>query len=752
VANEGTFGRKTFGEAAAQFGGPTVTGGTQIGVEDSAVGSESTTLTTAFSGAFAVEDSAVGSESYVLVQPTPSIGVAVRVEIHDPSTHALIEILENAYNVGYEVAANQASIAHFSLPRDDAKWSAIQAFREVWLYDAYGDIVDVFRVMPFQELHNDSGTTAVVNCEGYASVLQDDLVSDELIWTNQTVTTILTDLLAYQATPRVTLGTVDPVLNIVVGGFRVAYDNVMKGCWEVRNLTGGYISVDPVAGNPAQRRLNLRADPGQDIGQRVWTGYNLRAIGKTTDPTQAVTKLFPLGRGEGRNQQRPSTDILLAQTVTFVAGGAGRSTLTIADAYSRYKGWTGAGQPLPTAQTALDTRTRPITVRRNGLNDSANWEQGSSERELRSKTNGYNPGGSWVIDYVHADYLIADDTIGTYGTIAQALPEKRFETSLDLIRASRNVLDAVKQSRVTYTVSVADIARVYPTESFERLHLHDRIQVVDTAIALFTKLRIVRLAYADMWRPDTLTITVGSIEPTVEEIRLRDRQRSYETMGDGATVMWVDSFEDNVDGTHPYTRDIYIPPDAVSVNKIACNVRMKPYRYYVSSTSSGGSVISSSTGGAQSPTSTSNSPGHGHTVTSQPANTGVASPPISDGHWHGYNDASAQLTAGESIFHTHVVTLAAHQHTTDTTHGHSITAGIVETTTPGTLQVDVDGNVAHFGATSVQELDLTPFLSKNTDGTIERGWHTVRFSSGVGRVQGSIVVQVFLMSRGKVSG
>lgn len=265
MANEGTFGRKTFGEADARFGGPTGAVGTQVGVEDSAVGSETTSLTTAFSSSFIVTDSAVGTESYVLAQPTPSVGAAVRVEIHDPTTQALIEILENAYSVSYETAANQSPIAAFSLPRDDVKWSAVIAFREVWIYDAYGQLVDIFRVMPFQEFHDDGGQRAVVRCEGFATVLQDDLVSDELIWTNQTVTTILTDLLAYQATPRVTLGTVDASLNIVVGGFRVAYDNVMKGCWEVRNLTGGYISVDPVIGTPTQRKLNLRASPGQDI-------------------------------------------------------------------------------------------------------------------------------------------------------------------------------------------------------------------------------------------------------------------------------------------------------------------------------------------------------------------------------------------------------------------------------------------------------------------------------------------------------
>jgi hypothetical protein len=68
------------------------------------------------------------------------------------------------------------------------------------------------------------------------------------------------------------------------------------------------------------------------------------------------------------------------------------------------------------------------------------------------------------------------------------------------------------------------------------------------------------------------------------------------------------------------------------------------------------------------------------------------------------------------------------------------------------LQVDVDGNVASFGPTNLQELDLTPLLTKDPGGKITRGWHTVTFSAGNGRVQGSIVVQVFLQSRGVVAG
>lgn len=177
-----------------------------------------------------------------------------------------------------------------------------RVFREVWIYDALGTLVDLFRIMPFQELHDESRAEAVVKCSGFATVLQDNIVPAEVTWTNKTVTQIVTDLLAYQSVARVSLGTIDAALNITVAGYRVSFDNLMKACWELRNVVGGYISVDPVAGTPTRRQLNLRATVGQDIGQRVQKGFNLRGVGKATDPTEAVTKIYALGRGEGNNQ------------------------------------------------------------------------------------------------------------------------------------------------------------------------------------------------------------------------------------------------------------------------------------------------------------------------------------------------------------------------------------------------------------------------------------------------------------------
>jgi hypothetical protein len=731
-----------------------------------------------------------------------------RVEIHDKATQALIEILERAYGISYDLQTNAASAGSFMLPRDDPKWSVIAAYQETWIYNDADELIDIFRIASVQERREDRGTLGMVKLEGFACALQDDFIADEQIYTNQTVTAILTALLAFQAVARVTLGTVDAALDKVIST-RASNVNVMRACWEVRNVVGGFISVDPVAGTPATRKLNLRVDPGQDIGQRIHKGLNLRGLSKATESQSVITKIFPLGRGEGRNQQRPSSDKLMAQPATFTLVGASRSLLVLTDLYSRYKGWTAAGAALPTGVDANDTRSRPLKVWRAAVDETANFEQGADERTLRSKVNDYNPGaGAWTLDYVHADYLIADDTVGTYGTIGNAFTDKTLENSEALVRSARTYIAGVKSPRVSHEVQVIDLARIYPTESFERLHLHDKVNIYDPDLSVTTKDRVVAVRYGDMLDPSTYQIVVTNVE--LAELNSRaaqvaDRIRKYEQQADGATtLLGPDSFEDNVDATHPYTRNIEIPSDAISVLSVKLRMRTKAYRYYVSAANSadgGGATPTSSTdtftlGGASpsdsgsSGTASTGSDSTGssaHTTDAQGVHDHTGSTAHSTAnHDHG-NAANTLVTTtigfghdnvGSGGSHSHNVNSHSHghshtgpAHTHTIGHGHSVpghahtvtisvhthvitlTPGIIETTTPTSMEVKVDGVVASAAAVSLDDFDLTPYLTKNTDGTIVRGLHTVTFTpNGVGRVQATIKGVVFLQSRGQIVG
>lgn len=730
----------------------------------------------------------------------------MRVELREKGTSALIDVLERAYNVGYDLELNKASVCHFSLPRDDPKWSGLTAFREIWLYGADDRLVDVFRLMPSRERRSGGGLEAEVVADGWATVLQDDVVQGEVVHTNQTVTAILTDLLARQGVVRVNATpVVDASLNLTIT-VRFAWDNLMAAAWAVRNVVGGYISVEPDGADPTIRKLYLRASPGTDIGKRVHKGFNLSEIAKRSDPTEVVTRLFALGRGEGVNQQKLSTDLLTAQAATFALSAGNRSTLTIDGLYSRYKGWTAAGAALPNGSDASDTRTRTLKVYRSAVDDSANWEQGADERTLRSTVNDYNPGaGPWTLDYVHADYVKADAEAATYGVVTRPWAEKSHENSAALLNAARQVLTLAKTPRVTYELKVVDLARQYPSESFERLGLGDQLNVWDPDLGITMKDRIVRIRYGDIDKPESYEIALSNGLAEDQVVTLARRQRQYETMPDGATNIWTDIFEDNLDATHPYERRIYIPADAVQVNKMEVSYESKPYRYYVSaaggssadnsqaSSSSSSDANTSMTGthanategthGTHTGTHSAHA-GHGtHTGTHAAHNAVADISMITHDHGgavlaEGYSDSHTHNTHADHVFdhsvwnhathsdhtlshsdHSYANHVLTHTHGIAHTHLHqhtitvTLTPGIVETTTATAVTLEVDGTVVSGTPTSRTDFDLTPYLSRNTDGSIVRGWHTLKLTPNANsRIQGAIVEVVFLQSRGILKG
>jgi len=133
----------------------------------------------------------------------------------------------------------------------------------------------------------------------------------------------------------------------------------------------------------------------------------------------------------------------------------------------------------------------------------------------------------------------------------------------------------------------------------------------------------------------------------------------------------------------------------------------------------------------------------------------------SAGHSHPQNAHNHVVSIGSHSHtldtgHSHTLN-TSHSHSTDTTHSHSVTTtltpGIVETTTPSTMELKVDWAVASATASSLSEFDLTPYLSKDADGDIVRGWHSLTFTPPViGRIQANVVTQVFLQARGVVAG
>lgn len=222
---------------------------------------------------------------------------------------------------------------------------------------------------------------------------------------------------------------------------------------------------------------------------------------------------------------------------------------------------------------------------------------------------------------------------------------------------------------------------------------------------------------------------------------------------------WVEHFEDNIDAGHPYSANFYIPTQTLTVSQLLLSWKNLSYRYYVSAAASSSAtqagphahpisqftnVNTGSAGSLSSPTST-DTPTSGNQLTLHThVTSGVTSGTESTNHAH-------QVSHGHTInnVHFHSQTQPTATDNDNPAHTHQIstnvtlTPGIVETTSAGTLQLKVDGNVAST-ALNATDFDITSYLTKDANGLPTTGWHTLVFTPNQNaRIQADLVSQVY---------
>jgi hypothetical protein len=130
-------------------------------------------------------------------------------------------------------------------------------------------------------------------------------------------------------------------------------------------------------------------------------------------------------------------------------------------------------------------------------------------------------------------------------------------------------------------------------------------------------------------------------------------------------------------------------------------------------------------------------PGHSHTVT-------IAS------HTHSVSvsDHTHNVTVPG---HTHSVSIPSHTHNVDIPdHTHEIEWGIYTLDRlPTAVTIKVDGNTVPYTKISAEHLDLIPYLTKEVEDRVKRGWHTVEITpNDLGRITAQVTTQFFIQSRG----
>ena len=160
------------------------------------------------------------------------------------------------------------------------------------------------------------------------------------------ITTILTEMLAYQEVESVVLGGVAPELD-VVHAITIPWSTIWDACKEVQKVVGGYLYIDVNPDDHLERRLWLANTTGSPAGKQIRLGKNLTGVRHLTDYHDYANRLYPLGNSDLLLSTKSYTR---ADFIAEVESAGGYHYRFLPD-YQAYDDWTGLGGTLPAGMT-----------------------------------------------------------------------------------------------------------------------------------------------------------------------------------------------------------------------------------------------------------------------------------------------------------------------------------------------------------------------------------------------------------------
>lgn len=205
--------------------------------------------------------------------------------------------LENAYDISYDLKLNELWTCKFKLPRDDKKTKHCEIFNFVELFDG-DDRVELFRILP-NILTREETPYIEYECEHVLATLLDDVmfkyhqIGNVGIYTDRVIRYVLDR----QAVKRWQLIQCD-------------FKRQFEYKWENENLLAALFSIPKPFVDKYKWEFDTTSYPWGLSLKRLDEKYkadiqyrkNMQNIEKTVDPTNLVTRVYPLGYGEGDNQ------------------------------------------------------------------------------------------------------------------------------------------------------------------------------------------------------------------------------------------------------------------------------------------------------------------------------------------------------------------------------------------------------------------------------------------------------------------
>ena len=632
------------------------------------------------------------------------------IELFDRVTRRRAAILENAYGGSEQQRINALWYLSFTLPCDDPKNKYCRPFHYV-----RRDGGELYRIMPSDVSVDETGGVTY-QCEHVLATLIDNILFGYHVVGN--LGTYTADVIRYVLNHQL-------VKNWVLD--ECDFRNQFEYGWEQESLLSALFSVaTPLAGKYIWRtdtsaypwRISLKRLDTTGLPELyVRRKHNLTAYQKGSDPQQLVTRLYPLGYGEGVNQLG----------IASVNGGVPylQSPKSITDRYGVIeRAWIDRRYEDPeslkaAAQAMLDELQEPLVSYTIGFQEvsRAEFDRAAIGKRVRI-----------------------------------LFPELGEQADTYITEINRNY-DDVEQSTITVanreTNIAATVADLADRQRIEQAYAQGATQIY--AQALQTNCDSRHGALMDFIIPSQMRI-VNKVLVKIRMRRFRAYSKATET---AAQTVQTTSYEGSSVATSTSNGASMSTSDSGGGTS--------------STSDSGGGAVATSEGGGGSTTDTGSS---GINVVYDYGQTETTS-----GHAHRFRTVVAhqhRVTLADHVHrvtipaHSHTFTIPAHAHTfrieghshnvtirghshsvTVPAHAHNITPGIFEYGSARSFGIYINGALKGSYTGSAAEVDITNMLL-GQDRRIPRGsWLDLEVRpDDLAYVSIDLVIQGFVQSRG----
>lgn len=661
----------------------------------------------------------------------------------------LTAVLENAYGISYEKRLNELWLASFSLPLDDPKLTYCQPFHYVEITDDLtNEYIGLYRIEPSLIRKSESTNTVEFTLKHVLATLLDDVLFGYHQTTNWTTKQNIEYILDKQSVKNWRLMTCD-----FERFFHYKYENE-------NGLLGPLLAIPQPFDEDYRWVYNTQVypwtislvRPSTQVTCEIRYAKNMREIEREDDPSNIVNRIYPLGYGEGTNQL----------SIKDVNNGV--PYLEDAASIAKYglKSYVWVDRRFEDANS----------LKNNALSLLRQWKDPKVLYKVKAVDLSSITGSS-IDEFKEGALVRIIDP--DFGTITQRI---FMESKPDVTGAPGDIdLEIGSLTDDIATVN-ADIERKQQvndayTQGATNIDSYSYSDNCDSTHPAKIKFFLP----SDLVNVNTMTLTYET-----EEFRSYERA----TKGGGAITKSTEAGGALIESTKSGGGSTQTSSAGGGSTQ--------------TSSSGGGGTQTSSAGGGS--VQSTNSAGlHRHRMFSFQVDTESTTAPdsfknyiaasASDGGSStgifapsgSNNDLYTEEAAGSHSHnvsipnhthnvtfpththdvtipnHTHQVNIPAHTHEVDIPphtheivlpdHTHEIDYGIYELDTlPSAVTIKVDGNPVPITSTSGNEINIIPYLSKDSSGKINRGqWHEVTITpNGLGRITANIITRLFISS------